>query len=52
VARRALVATLFLIGLGISRASLRTVGARPLVMGVALWLVMGSATLAVIRAVG
>jgi uncharacterized integral membrane protein (TIGR00698 family) len=48
VARRALVATLFLVGLGISRASLRSVGARPLLMGVALWVAMGSGTLAAI----
>jgi uncharacterized integral membrane protein (TIGR00698 family) len=51
-ARRALVATLFLIGLGISRASLRTVGARPLLMGVALWVAMGAGTLVAIRLAG
>jgi uncharacterized integral membrane protein (TIGR00698 family) len=49
IARRALVLTLFLIGLGLSRASLRAVGARPLVMGVALWIAMGVGTLAAIH---
>jgi uncharacterized membrane protein YadS len=48
VAGRALVLTLFLIGLGLSRASLRAVGARPLLMGVALWLTMGAGTLAAV----
>lgn len=37
VARRLLGATLFLVGLGLSRASLRAVGLRPLVQGVILW---------------
>jgi uncharacterized integral membrane protein (TIGR00698 family) len=46
---RALVLTLFLIGLGVSRASLRAVGARPLLLGVALWLAMGVGTLAAVR---
>ena len=49
VARRALVLTLFLIGLGLSRSSLRAVGARPLVMGVALWVAMGAGTLLAIH---
>ncbi len=35
-----LTATLFLIGSGISRATLRKVGARPLVQGVVLWLIV------------
>ena len=43
--QRALVLTLFLIGLGLSRASLRSVGARPLALGLALWTAMGTATL-------
>jgi uncharacterized integral membrane protein (TIGR00698 family) len=49
VAQRALVLTLFLIGLGLSRAALRGVGARPLLLGVALWIAMGTGTLAAIR---
>ena len=50
VARRALVVTLFLIGVGLSREALRRVGPRPLALGVALWLVMGGATLAAVKA--
>ncbi len=44
--RRTLVLTLFLIGLGLSRAHLRKVGARPLLHGVALWVVVAAASLA------
>ncbi len=47
-ARRSLVLTLFLLGAGISREALRRVGARPLVQGVVLWVVVGSATLLLI----
>ncbi len=46
VARHGLVVALFLIGAGVSRDALRTVGARPLVLGVALWALAGSLTLA------
>lgn len=49
VASRALVLILFLIGLGLSRSSLRAVGPRPLVLGVLLWIAMGVGTLAAIR---
>ena len=45
-----LTVTLFLIGTGISRKTLREVGARPLVQGVALWLVVAVGSLALIRA--
>lgn len=48
VGGRALVLTLFLVGLGLSRASLRAVGARPLLLGAALWLAMGTGTLAAV----
>ncbi len=48
--QRALVLTLFLIGLGLSRASLRSVGPRPLALGLALWAAMGAATLAALQA--
>jgi uncharacterized integral membrane protein (TIGR00698 family) len=37
-ARKALVLTLFLIGLGLTPQALRSVGPRPLLQGVALWL--------------
>jgi uncharacterized integral membrane protein (TIGR00698 family) len=45
-----LTATLFLIGTGISRSTLREVGWRPLLQGVVLWMVVGVATLYFIRA--
>lgn len=47
-ARIALVLTLFLIGAGLSRATLRAVGARPLVQGVLLWIVVATLTLAAV----
>jgi uncharacterized integral membrane protein (TIGR00698 family) len=50
VARHALVLTLFLIGLGLSRSTLRAVGWRPLVLGISLWVLMAAGTLAAIRA--
>ena len=40
-----LTATLFLIGTGISRSTLRQVGWRPLLQGVVLWVVVGASTL-------
>lgn len=45
LARVGLVLTLFLIGAGLTRATLRAVGARPLAQGVLLWLLVGSLTL-------
>jgi hypothetical protein len=42
------VLTLFLIGTGISRETLRRIGPRPLVQGVVLWLVVASATLVLV----
>lgn len=50
IARRALVLTLFLIGLGLSRETLRAVGVRPLILGLVLWITMGIGTLLAIRA--
>jgi uncharacterized integral membrane protein (TIGR00698 family) len=50
LARRALVFTLFLVGAGVSRATLREVGARPFLQGLFLWALVGSATLAALRA--
>lgn len=49
-ARVGLTATLFLIGCGISKKTLRTVGARPLAQGVILWVIVGALSLALIRA--
>lgn len=45
VAKQLLQLTLFLIGAGLSRAVLKKVGVRPLVMGVVLWLIVGISTL-------
>lgn len=47
-ARHLLVLTLFLVGAGVSREALKQVGARPLVLGVLLWVLVASATLAAI----
>lgn len=41
VARAGLVLTLFLIGAGLTRETLRVVGARPLVQGVLIWAAVG-----------
>ncbi len=43
--RSGLVATLFLIGASLSRRTLRQVGARPLIQGVALWIIVASLSL-------
>jgi len=43
--RLGLAVTLFLIGTGITRATLRQVGVRPLLQGILLWAVVGSASL-------
>jgi uncharacterized integral membrane protein (TIGR00698 family) len=47
--RFGLTATLFLIGAGISRATLKKVGWRPLLQGVLLWLAVGITSLYFIR---
>ncbi len=47
--RIGLTITLFLIGTGMSRASLKKVGPRPLVQGVVLWIVVATGSLLVIR---
>jgi uncharacterized integral membrane protein (TIGR00698 family) len=47
--RLGLTVTLFLIGTGISRATLREVGWRPLAQGVLLWILVGAASLYFIR---
>ena len=48
--RVGLTVTLFLIGSGLSRASLRRVGPRPLLHGVLLWIIVAVASLAIVRA--
>jgi uncharacterized integral membrane protein (TIGR00698 family) len=48
VSKQALVLTLFFIGASLTRSSLRDVGARPLALGVALWIAMASLSLAAI----
>jgi uncharacterized integral membrane protein (TIGR00698 family) len=47
--RLGLTATLFLIGSGISVATVRSVGWRPLLQGVALWMLVATTTLYLIR---
>jgi uncharacterized integral membrane protein (TIGR00698 family) len=44
-AHRLLIVTLFLVGLGMSRSALRSVGPRPLVQALALWAVLGGLSL-------
>ena len=46
VARQVLVAALFLVGAGVSREALKQVGARPVILGVVLWVIVAAATLA------
>jgi uncharacterized integral membrane protein (TIGR00698 family) len=48
IAITGLTATLFLIGSGISRATLRKVGPRPLIQGVLLWLIVATVSLSLI----
>lgn len=47
-AKRLLVLTLFLIGLGLDRATLKSVGLRPFAQGITLWVVMAFLSLAAI----
>ncbi|MDB4948295.1 MAG: hypothetical protein JWM27_944 [Gemmatimonadetes bacterium] len=47
-ARTGLVLTLFLIGAGLTRSTLRSVGARPLVQGLVLWIAVAGITLAAV----
>ena len=44
-----LTITLFLIGSGISRATIKSVGARPLVQGVVLWVIVALGTVLLVR---
>lgn len=45
-----LTVTLFLIGTGLSRQAIRKVGPRPMLQGIILWLIVATASLALIRA--
>ncbi len=49
-AKAGLAVTLFLIGAGLSRDALRSVGWRPLALGVALWLLISGLSLVLVRA--
>ena len=46
-----LALALFLIGAGISRATLKEVGVRPMLQGIALWLFICLAALAVVKVI-
>ena len=48
VSKQALVMTLFLIGAGLTRQVLRQVGAKPLLLGVILWIIVSVTSLALI----
>jgi uncharacterized integral membrane protein (TIGR00698 family) len=50
IAKALLSLTLFLIGSGLSRSALKRVGVRPLITGVALWVIVGVTTLIFISA--
>jgi len=50
IARQLLVVTLFLIGTGLSADALKTVGIKPMVQGIVLWLAVASASLYAIHA--
>ncbi|MGV3623911.1 MAG: YeiH family protein, partial [Archangium sp.] len=47
-AKWALVASLFFVGLGVSKEALKQVGVKPLVLGVVLWVLVSAGTLAAI----
>jgi len=51
-ARELLAVTLFLIGLGLTRSTLHQVGARPMLQGLLLWVVLGAGSLGAIVALG
>jgi len=49
--RKGLVVTLFLIGSGLSLATIRQVGWRPILQGVLLWIIIGGTSLFVIKGI-
>jgi len=46
--RLGLTVTLFLIGTGLNKATLKRVGGRPLLQGITLWIIVGAGTLSLI----
>ncbi len=50
LAKRLMVLTLFLIGTGLNRAAIKSVGPRPFVQGILLWIIIGSLSLGAIWA--
>ncbi|MES2765609.1 MAG: putative sulfate exporter family transporter [Bacteroidota bacterium] len=48
IAKKGLTLTLFLIGAGLSRTALKSVGVRPLILGVVLWILISVGSLSVI----
>ena len=48
LSKRGMTVTLFLIGSGLSIKTIKTVGAKPLILGVTLWIVIGVASLVTI----
>lgn len=52
IARQCLVMTLFMVGAGLSREVLRTVGIRPLVQAAILWVLVSALTLAALKELG
>lgn len=49
LSKRGLTLTLFLIGAGLSRTTLKNIGFRPFVQGIALWVLISSVSLFVVR---
>ena len=49
IARRTLNMALFLIGMGLSFKAIRSVGVRPIVLGVTVWIIVGVVSLYGIR---
>lgn len=49
IARKGLITTLFLIGANLTMETLKTVGIRPLIQGVVLWLIVSSVSLCLIK---
>jgi uncharacterized membrane protein YadS len=45
LAKAGMIVTLFLIGASLSRKTLKSVGARPMIQGVLLWLVISTISL-------
>jgi uncharacterized membrane protein YadS len=48
VAKKVMVLTLFLIGSSLTRATIKSVGFKPFLQGICLWLVMGISSLSAI----